>query len=61
MSKENKGIRDKIKQIGVRYYEVADVIGISPYTFSIWLRKPLKDERLKRVEVALNKLKEANK
>lgn len=52
----NKRVRDAIEKAGLKYWEVADAIGISPYTFSTWLRHELTGERLERVQAALEAL-----
>ena len=55
---KNERTRKAITRIGVKYWEVAEKIGISPYTLSIWLRHELTGERLKRVEAAIASLRE---
>lgn len=50
---KNEKIRKAIMRSGLKYWEVADAIGISPYTFSTWLRHELTGERLERVESAI--------
>lgn len=50
---KNDKIRKAIIRAGLKYWEVADAIGISPYTFSTWLRHELTGERLERVEAAI--------
>lgn len=52
----NKTIRDQIADAGLRHWEVADLIGISSYTLSVWLRHELTGERLERVQAAINRL-----
>lgn len=52
----NRWVRNEIEKAGLKYWEVADAIGISPYTFSTWLRHELKGERLERVQAALEAL-----
>lgn len=41
---------------GLRYWEVAQAAGVSPYTLSIWLRQELSGKRLERVEAAIASL-----
>lgn len=55
----NKEIREAIKASGFKYWQVAEVIGISRYTFSEWLRYELTGERREKVEKAIEKLKGA--
>lgn len=52
----NLEIRRSIQDNRLFYWQVADAIDISPFTFSVWLRTPLTDDRKKRVEEAINKL-----
>lgn len=52
----NKEIRDTIFHNGLKYWQLADEIGISPSSLSVWLRRELIGERLERVTAALEKL-----
>lgn len=53
----NIEIRQVMLQSGLRHWQVAQAIGITPYTFSVWLRQELTETRLKRVLDAINLLK----
>lgn len=53
---KNKKIRDAIEAAGLRHWQLADRIGISPATLCIWLRHELTGERLERVQAALEAL-----
>ena len=53
----NEKIRELIQKKRFKYYEVAQRIGITNTTFSVWLRTPLSDERKKRVLTAIDELK----
>lgn len=53
---KNKKIRSAIKAAGLMYWQVADAVGISPYSLSVWLRHELSGERLERVESAIARL-----
>lgn len=53
----NIEIRQAMLQSGLRHWQVAQAIGITPYTFSVWLRQELTETRLKRVTEAINLLK----
>ena len=53
---KNKDIRERIEQLNLKHYQVAEVVGISPFTFSIWLRSELTDARRRRVIAALEQL-----
>lgn len=52
----NIKIRRQIADAGLRHWQVADFIGISSYTLSVWLRHELTGERLARVETAVAQL-----
>lgn len=54
--KANREVRDKIFINRLRYWEVAEELGISDSRFTVWLRTPLSEERKSRVEKAINKL-----
>lgn len=51
----NEKIRNEIHSAGLKYWQVADEIGISPCTFSIWLRHDLEGERRTKVMNAIKK------
>jgi len=55
--KANKGIRRQIEGAGLAYWQVAEQIGITAGTFTVWMRTPLKGERKERTEKAINELK----
>lgn len=55
-NQSNIEIRKMIKEYKLYYWEVADKVGISDTRFTVWLRKPLNDERKKRVLDAINEL-----
>ena len=52
----NVEIRKLIFEHGLKYYDVADRIGIGDSTFSVWLRKELEGERRERTLHAINEL-----
>lgn len=54
----NSDIRQKIRDCRLRHYEVAERIGISETTFSVWLRKELTGERKEKVLQAIKELTE---
>lgn len=55
--KANKEIRDRIQREGLRQYQVAFCIGITPQQFSEWLAVPMTEKQKKRtlngIELAL--------
>ena len=46
---KNKKIREALKSANMKYWELADLMGISPYTLSVRLRKEFPDEEQERV------------
>ncbi len=56
---KNIDIRQKVLLNNIKYYELADAIGINQSTLSVWLRTELNKERRERVEKALDKLTES--
>lgn len=55
----NQEVRHEIKVKRLRYWEVANKIGISDGRLSVWLRTPLNSDRKKRVEQAIKELSES--
>ena len=53
---KNLEIRTKIKEKRLYQYEVAEKLGISEYTFCVWLRKELSAERKNAVLAAIDEL-----
>lgn len=56
---KNIDIRQKLLLNNIKYYELADAMGINQSTLSVWLRTELNKERRERVEKALDKLIES--
>lgn len=54
--KANQEIRDRILMNRLRHWEVAEQVGITDATISRWLRTPLREDRQKRVELAIDEL-----
>lgn len=52
----NQELRDAISRAGLRHWQVALAAGISEATLCVWLRTPLNDIRLKRVQEAITTL-----
>lgn len=53
---ENQEIRKVITNNRLRYWEVAQKVGIVDSRLSVWLRTPLNEERKERVMNAINEL-----
>lgn len=54
--KYNEDVRDRINNLRLRYWEVAQQVGISDGRLSVWLRTPLNEERKARVLKAIDEL-----
>ncbi|VDG19079.1 hypothetical protein [Lactobacillus plantarum] [Lactiplantibacillus mudanjiangensis] len=54
--KANLEQRNLISKYRLRYWEVAEKVGISDSRLSVWLRTPLSDERKARVTKAIEEL-----
>lgn len=57
----NNELRSEMSEYRLRYWEVAEKVGISDGRLSVWLRTPLSDERRKRVEKAIDELTQSIK
>lgn len=53
----NEKIRQKIRDSRVYQYEIADRIGITEFTFTRLLRKPLSEDQTKQILDAINSIK----
>jgi|GEM_PF-2517777 len=53
---ENIDIRMKVISNGIKYYQIADVLGWSESKLSLLLRKPLKEDDRKLIEQAITKI-----
>lgn len=52
----NLEIRESIKQNGVKYWQLADALGISAPTLTIWLRHELPPEKKQRIMEAIEEV-----
>lgn len=57
MEKANQNIRKQIKELGLYQWQLADAVGVSNYSFTIWMRHEMTGERFARVQAALDELK----
>ena len=57
MGKCNKDIREMIENRRLRYYEIADKLGVNCFTFSRWLRTELNSEKKKEIIKAIQEIK----
>ena len=51
----NQKIKEAIDRAGLKRWEVAKEVGITCWTFSVWMREELTGERLARVQAALDR------
>jgi DNA-binding Xre family transcriptional regulator len=52
---KNQELRNILAERSIRYWELADAVGISPSLLSVWLRYELSGTRLNRVSAALGR------
>lgn len=57
---KNMEIRQAISAKRIRHYEVAQVMRISPYTLSVWLRTDLPPDKKEKVLEAITKVRHAD-
>lgn len=53
-SMANEEIRNIMNKKRIRQYEVAEILGVTEFAFSRWLRKELPDDKKKLVINAIN-------
>lgn len=58
---QNEAIRKSISDSGLKYWEVADAIGIADTTFARWLRHELPDDKQKQILSAIEQLEKERK
>lgn len=58
---QNETIRKSISDSGLKYWEVADAIGIADTTFAKWLRHELPDDKQKQILAVINQMKKEGK
>lgn len=56
MKQANKEIRKRIDDAGLKQWQVAEEVGVNHVTMSVWLRTPLTEEQLERVNRAIEAL-----
>jgi len=57
MSLTNLEIRQLMEKKRIKYYELAEVLGVNASTLSRWLQKELTEEQKKQVLAAINNFK----
>lgn len=53
---ENRDLRDLARDHGVRMYEVAEELGMSPYSLSRWLRVPVTTMQAELIKNAIKNI-----
>lgn len=53
---KNKEIREAINHKRLKYYEVANALGISRFTFSVWLSEELPENKKKEILEVIEKI-----
>lgn len=61
MEKCNQDIRNLIAKEGLKYWIVADGLGVNDTTFSKWLRKELDPLKKKEIREVIRKIKRNSK
>lgn len=56
-NEKNHEVRQAIKNSGLRYYEVAELIGCHPTTLSSWLARNMPREKKEAILDALDQVK----
>lgn len=57
---KNLDVRTRINEYRLRHYEVAQSLGVSEYTLSVWLRTELPDEKRRKIFEAIEQLRVTN-
>ncbi len=53
-SKANQEVREALQNKGMKQWELADMLGISEFTLTRWLRKELTEDKKKLLLKAIN-------
>ncbi|MFR4413363.1 MAG: hypothetical protein ACLT4K_05250 [Catenibacterium sp.] len=53
-SKANQEVREALQNKGMKQWELADMLGISEFTLTRWLRKELTDDKKELLLKAIN-------
>ena len=53
-SKANQEIREALQNKGMKHWELADMLGISEFTLTRWLRKELTEDKKELLLKAIN-------
>lgn len=61
MMKANQSLRDKLKESGICYWQLAEYIGVHENTIVRWLRTPLSKEHEQLICYAMNAVRAAEK
>ena len=53
----NTNLRAFLNSHGIRYWQLADAVGISQSSLCAWMRRPLTDERRDKILTSIEKLR----
>lgn len=53
-SKANQEVREALQNKGMKQWELADLLGVSEFTLTRWLRKELTEDKKKQLLKAIN-------
>ena len=53
----NKEVRAAISEAGLKHWQVAEKMGVSDFTFSVWLRHELRPERREEILRTIEEMK----
>ena len=53
----NKEVRAAISEAGLKHWQVAEKMGVSDFTFSVWLRHELRQERREEILRTIEEMK----
>jgi len=60
MDRANREVRKAIDRADLKHWQVAQQLDVHPSTLTVWLRTPLKKDRKKQVNKAIEHLTKAN-
>jgi hypothetical protein len=55
---ENRSVRERAKEAGIKHWQIALSLGVSEQTFMRWLRVPLSQDREHQILEAIDALSE---
>ena len=55
----NENLKEQARRRGLPLWRVADAVGVSEWTMTRWLRKPVTEERYKQISRAIDEAADA--